>query len=346
MAPARRRTRVRWRTWLQYAVPVVVFAVLAVRFGPAPFLDAFRTANPWMFPAAAGVAVGTTACCVVRWRIISAALGLPLSFREAMAAYYRSQFLNATLPGGVLGDVDRGWGQYRGGRPLGRAARGIAWERMLGQAVQILLTVTVVVIVPSPLRRAFPPGTAAIAGSALAVIAAALLAIYPSSRRLIGRKSCAGSDKSTPMRLQGGTHAVYVHGKRVRSWGRSRHPIAQDWHAIRTTPHALVLTWLTSMMAVLGHAAVFLLAAASVGVGGHWAVLVPTTLAVLVIGALPLNIAGWGPREGAAAWLFGMVGLHAAQGLSVSVLFGVLTLVGVLPGALMLLRPRRARRHD
>ncbi len=249
LAPARPRTRPRWRIWLQYGVPVVVFAVLAVRFGPAPFLDAFRTANPWTFLAAVGIAVGTTACCVARWRVVAAALGLPLSFREAMAAYYRSQFLNATLPGGVVGDVDRGLGQHREGRPLGGALRGIAWERMLGQGVQVLLTATVVAIVPSPLRRALPSGTAAVAGGALAMIAVVLLAVRPSWRRLVGRKSgvgsdkpdpmslqgethpicpgscgssgrrsCAGSDRSNPMSLQGGTHARYMHDGEFDPW--------------------------------------------------------------------------------------------------------------------------------
>jgi hypothetical protein len=52
--------------------------------------------------------------------------------------------------------------------------------------------------------------------------------------------------------------------------------------------------------------------------------------------ALPLNVAGWGPREGVAAWAFGAAGLGADQGLATAVVYGVMALVAVLPGLLVL----------
>ena len=57
---------------------------------------------------------------------------------------------------------------------------------------------------------------------------------------------------------------------------------------------------------------------------------------VLVASALPLSVAGWGPREGAAAWIFGAAGLGTETGLSVAVAFGVVSLVATLPGLLTL----------
>jgi hypothetical protein len=54
---------------------------------------------------------------------------------------------------------------------------------------------------------------------------------------------------------------------------------------------------------------------------------------VLVGMGVPLNIAGWGPREGVAAWVFGAAGLGAQAGLSTAVVYGVLVLVASLPGA-------------
>ena len=59
----------------------------------------------------------------------------------------------------------------------------------------------------------------------------------------------------------------------------------------------------------------------------------PLALLVLLAMALPLNIAGWGPREGVAAWAFGAAGLTAAQGVATAVTYGVLVLVASLPGA-------------
>jgi hypothetical protein len=73
--------------------------------------------------------------------------------------------------------------------------------------------------------------------------------------------------------------------------------------------------------------------------------LLPLALVVLLASAVPANIAGWGPREGAAAWAFGAVGLSAGEGVTVAVVYGVLALVATLPGAVML-RAGRAHRRD
>ena len=58
---------------------------------------------------------------------------------------------------------------------------------------------------------------------------------------------------------------------------------------------------------------------------------------------MPLSVAGWGPREGAAAWVFGAAGLGVAAGVEVAVVYGVMSLVATLPG-LLALRPARATR--
>jgi hypothetical protein len=91
-----------------------------------------------------------------------------------------------------------------------------------------------------------------------------------------------------------------------------------------------------SALAAAGHAAVFVVAARAVGVEASVATLVPIALAVLVAAAVPLNVAGWGPREGAAAWAFAAAGLGAASGASVAVAYGVLALAATLPGAVLL----------
>jgi hypothetical protein len=65
---------------------------------------------------------------------------------------------------------------------------------------------------------------------------------------------------------------------------------------------------------------------------------------VLLASAIPLNVAGWGPREGAAAWVFASAGLVAAAGLEVAVVYGVISLVATFPGALALFSDRQSSR--
>jgi hypothetical protein len=82
----------------------------------------------------------------------------------------------------------------------------------------------------------------------------------------------------------------------------------------------------------------------AVGVDASALTLVPLAMLVLVAAAVPANLAGWGPREGMAAWSFAAAGLGADAGVATSVAFGVMVLVSVLPGAVVLLlgaqRPR------
>ena len=74
-----------------------------------------------------------------------------------------------------------------------------------------------------------------------------------------------------------------------------------------------------SALAAGGHVLVFVVAARTAGVTAPLHELVPLALGVLLASAIPLNIAGWGPREGAAAWVFGAAGLGASAGLEVAV---------------------------
>ena len=110
----------------------------------------------------------TTVCGAWRWKTVAGRLGVELSLPAAVAACYRSQFLNVTLPGGVVGDVHRGISHGRDVRDLGRGLRAVACERAAGQVVQVVLTVGVLLALPSPVHSSMPLVAIAFA-SALAV---------------------------------------------------------------------------------------------------------------------------------------------------------------------------------
>jgi hypothetical protein len=113
-------------------------------------------------------------------------------------------------------------------------------------------------------------------------------------------------------------------------------------------------TWpgvlLTSVLIVAGHWVMFVVAVRAVGSTAPLETLLPLGLLVLVASGLPINVAGWGPREGAAAWLFGAVGLGASAGVAAAATYGVLALVATAPGLLVLgrdtMRNARVGRHN
>src|SRR3954468_9678610 len=98
--------------WARIAGITVTLAVLVWRLGTGPFLDGLHSVDGGALAAAAGFAVLTTVCCAWRWRIVARGLGVELPLGPAVAAYYRSLFLNVTLLGAALPNIG-GWGRAR-----------------------------------------------------------------------------------------------------------------------------------------------------------------------------------------------------------------------------------------
>jgi glycosyltransferase 2 family protein len=134
-------------TWIRTTAAAATLALLVWQLGTGPFLDGLRAVDAGALAAASALAALTTVCCAWRWKVVARGLGVELSLGTAVAAYYRSIFLNLTLPGGVLGDVHRG---------LGHGLRAVVWERSAGQVVQVVLTVGVLLVLPSPVREEMP----------------------------------------------------------------------------------------------------------------------------------------------------------------------------------------------
>jgi glycosyltransferase 2 family protein len=135
------------RRLVRVAAAAGTLAFLVWRVGTGPFLDGVQSVDGGALAAACGLAALTTVCCAWRWRTVARGLGLELPLGTAVAAYYRSLFLNLTLPGGVVGDVHRG---------IHHGLRAVVYERSAGQVVQVVLTVAILLVAPSPVRTAMP----------------------------------------------------------------------------------------------------------------------------------------------------------------------------------------------
>jgi uncharacterized membrane protein YbhN (UPF0104 family) len=100
-----------------------------------------------------------------------------------------------------------------------------------------------------------------------------------------------------------------------------------------------------SAVVLVGHCTLFLVAARTAGVTAPVSELITPVAVTLLASGLPVNIGGWGPRESASALTFGAVGLGATQGLTVAVVYGVLTFVTTLPGVVVLVARTRDRQR-
>ena len=175
----------------------------------------------------------------------------------------------------------------------------MAWERSAGQVVQIVLTVAVLLVLPSPVR-----GVAPLAAVAL-LVAGAMVALR--------RRPPAGRSR----------------------WARLRRAAARDLRDGLLAARAWPAIALASALVVAGHAVTFMIAARTAGATVPVSRLLPLALLALLAAALP-NVGGWGPREGVTAWAFAAAGLGASLGIATAVVYGVMVFVASLPGAAVL----------
>ncbi|MEW2474950.1 lysylphosphatidylglycerol synthase domain-containing protein [Micromonospora gifhornensis] len=292
--------------WLRLALGLAVLVGLLCWLGTGPFLAGLRLIDAPALAAALALGALTTVCVAWRWSLVAGGLGVGMPLREAVAHCYRAVFLNATLPGGILGDVHRAVRHGRDVGDVGRGIRAVVWERVAGQVVLVAVAVVLLFAFPSPVRPYLPVATAVVVTALVAVVLAARLLPHSGASRFTRAMVTAVADVRAGLL-----------GKRT-------------WAGVLVA----------SALAVAGHLATFLVAARTAGSTAPLTLLLPLTLLALLAMGVPANVAGFGPREGVAAWAFAAAGLTAAEGVATATVYGALVLVASLPGAAVLLARR------
>jgi uncharacterized membrane protein YbhN (UPF0104 family) len=291
--------------WALRGIVLTIIGVLLLRMGAAPFVLGLQRLTGTAVLVALAATAATTVLSAWRWTLLSRALGSPLRLRTAVSSYYRSQFLNSVLPGGVTGDLDRGLRNRAGGERRLQGLRVVTWDRGTGQIVQLAMLAAVL---PAFNPRFRLTATAA----ALAVTA------------LVGAALIVAHRASPPT------------GGLVR---RAAAALRHDLRRIVQRPATVLALIGTSVIVALMHASVFVLAAVITGASFDPMRLLPLALAIQLAMAVPVGFGGLGPREGMAAVVFTGAGLGAAQGVSAAIAYGALALIAVVPGLVPLAWP-------
>jgi uncharacterized protein (TIRG00374 family) len=290
------------------AVGAIILAALLLTVGAEPFARGLASVSAVTAVLALALGLATTAAAAWRWRTLARRLGLELGWSESVSAYYRSQFLNTVLPGGVAGDVHRAVSHGRNVSRISQASRAVVAERAAGQAVQFVLATVVLVSV----------GMSGYAPAVSAVLLAVIVAC--------GAAAAAAAFST-----------------------RARRAISRELTSLRSafgTVGTVLTVFAASSIVVIGHVATFVVACIAVGIQATPERLAAVALIVMLAGSIPLNVGGWGPREGAAAWAFAGAGLGAAAGIAASTAFGVLAMIAVAPGAAVVAASALRRRSD
>lgn len=280
------------------ALAVAVLVLLAERFGTRAVSDGLRSLDPVAIVAALSLGAVAALATAARWALVARRFGAPVPLPVAVADVYRAQLVNSVLPAGLVGDAHRAIAHGLPGSGGRAGFRAVVVERVGGQAVVVLAALLLVA------------GSAGAAGAGCALLAVSVPAVVLSR-----------ADGTTGERARPG----------VRGW-------CDDARAALLSRACGPGVVLLSLVALSCHLGMFVLAARVAGVHAPLGELLPLLAAGLLAMSIPLNVGGWGPREGVTAAAFGLAGLDPAAGFAAAVLFGVLGLVSCLPGVLALAR--------
>ena len=292
---------------LRPLVGVVLLVGLVGWLQPGAILAEVQRLSPGWALLALALTLPPLLLSAWRWRLTARLLGLSLGFRRALREYYLALFLNQVLPGGVAGDAARAWRHSRDSGQRGGAWRAVIIERASGQLAMALLTLAVLAASPlwhELLGRAFRSAAASTwlpaGGAALLLM---VLVVWQLARRPPAALVGLGGD------------------------------LRRSLLAASVWPRQLA----GSLLVVVSYALVFVCVARAIGVQLPLATLLALVPPVLLAMLIPITLAGWGVREGAAALVWGLAGLPPAQGVAISMAYGIIVLLASLPGGLVLL---------
>lgn len=289
--------------WVQrglVSLGLLVAVVLWVEPG-AVIAEVQRFSLGWMALALL-VSVGQIMLSAWRWQFTAGLVGVPMRFGYALREYYLALLVNQLLPGGVLGDAGRAHRHAGQAASKGSAWRAVVIERASGQVAVVLLTLLALLL--SPLWQSAlgtPLLLSVVLGVALLAVAVLAVAVWLRRTSLIALPAWSAA-----------------FGQEIRSSLLKR----------RVWPRQL----LSSLTIVFSYGVVMVCAARAIGVELAAVDILALAPVLLLAMLIPLSIAGWGLREGTAAAIWTFVGLSSAQGVAISLAYGVLVLLASLPG--------------
>jgi uncharacterized membrane protein YbhN (UPF0104 family) len=243
-----------------------------------------------------------------RWWFFARLLVVPIAYPRALAEYALASLLNQVLPFGILGDVGRAVRQVRvadNARPA-PVVLAIVLERASGQ---IALWLVVAAVLPAWWR------------------ALGRQSRWPTSGLPLGLVVVAGLGLAGMVGL--------LAWRRLSRDERLRGLASSGLRALLSPGHAIVHLPL-SFSLLASHVLAFVAIAHGLGLRLPVAQAFTIVPLVLVATTLPTFLAGWGIREATLAGLYHLVGLHPADGVTIALVYGALSLLASTPGVVAL----------
>ena len=293
------------RTWLTYAVKLGVSGLLLFLISRTVNLnDALTSVRQLPFSLlilAILLQLASNSVAAYRWYLIMRCIGFTRNFLFFLKSYFKGCFFNQGLPTSIGGDAIRILDCSRDNSSPHAGFYGVFIDRFVGLAGLLILNAGALLfsgaILPSRIRYL-------LLSTLLVMLTTLVLLLYLRKFTILTRN------------------------RWLAFLGHLSEKYADVYATALSATIQLGLSILIHLLAMTAYYAL------GVGVGLDYPlhvylVLVPPVVLLIL---LPVSLAGWGLREGAMLGFFLLVHADRSKILSLSVMYGIVNLIGSLPG--------------
>lgn len=305
--------------FIKLALTFAILLVIAWKLDPRTVVTTFSSLALPALAAAFSLVVLQAVCVAIRLSVVVSSFGYRLPLADSLRITIESIFFGQTFISFLGSDALRIWRIRKSGLSLEQSTTAIALDRLIGIIVNHIL---LLVSLPWLLATIDNPTVGLILITlAFAGVAGTLLVLLLGYFRDGILKKANGLSSAGLARVTGFLAQAMTAGRHLLSVNRR-----------------LVLAAVISLLSACCNSLAFFVLLLGWQIDLHSALLAALLVpAVLEIAMLPISIAGWGVREGAAIIAFGTVGVPAAIAFGSSIAFALLVLfLGLIGGIVWL----------
>ena len=294
---------------LRLTLSIALIVALAYQIGSDQVLAQIQSARWQMIMVVVFILGSHVLVLTPRWRTILSTLGYKIHWAALLPSVFLGFLCNQVLPTGVGGDALRAWRARSLGVPLDVGMYSVLLDRIAG-AVTIFFGTVLLVPFAAPVVRS----------GVLWVVALLIVCLLAGGICLWLISALSPSQFSLLRAMQRAIDGFNVSVK-----------------LLVCRPRAVLNVIVLSVIGQLIAAAALGLLAQELQIRVSPIGVMVVTFGAMLAATIPISIAGWGVREGALVFLFGMYDVPAQTAFAVSILFGACLLLASAPGALVLL---------
>ena len=298
--------------FLKIGISLILLAIIVDKIDLAKTWAHIRAMPVTMLLAAFACQMASTTVAAIRWTVIMHTIGIRQPFLFFLASYFKGAFFNQGLPTSIGGDAMRILDCSRFGSPAD-VFYGVFIDRIIGLAGLLILNLSALSLGRELLPARLHLGLTVLTLGLL--VAMVLLFFLPSK-------------------------GLFAQGRLLAHLGQLAHRYRQVYRGPAVILGQLALSVLTHLLTM----GVFFLLGSGLNLSYGFTLYLALVPPVILLLILPISLAGWGVREGALVSIFLLMGAAKERILSLSLLYGLISLAASLPGLAVYLLPMPVNR--